>query len=198
MSWLRECQTEQYFSRDNAMARSTASAGTAPSRSNREIDLHEPMRFLLSTVGGQVRAKAANVVTPFRQDEDDVGRHAAGQRKGQRLHGGRSGGTVAVNRHRRRARHARKFQLADPGELGDGRRLGHARILPDLDLCGTQRRAARRAASCHQEPPERQNHEQVGQHVAEGAVGPPRLGGRMDDLAVRQIALLGHLVDTLK
>src|SRR5581483_2395194 len=48
-----------------------------------------------------------------------------------------------------------------------------------------------------QQPRDRQNDEQVRQHVTERAVRAPRLRARVDDLAPRQIVLLGHLVEAL-
>ena len=52
----------------------------------RDLDLEKPMRILLSPVRHQVRSKASDGMASLREDEDNVGGHAAGQRERQGLH----------------------------------------------------------------------------------------------------------------
>ena len=124
---------------------------------------------------------------PFVRMYDDVGRHAAGQRERQGLHRRRPGGAVAVDRHGGRARNAGEPEVAEPGEIGDGWRLrSRPGFYRDFGYAADRRRRRHRWRSCEppraRQPPERQDHEQVGQHMAEDAVGSPRLGGLVDEL----------------
>src|SRR4051812_127597 len=68
-------------------------------------------------------------------------------------------------------------------------------ILPDFrSRDGGAGRSQLRTAACDEQPAERQDDEHVRQCMTENAVGSPRFGGRVNELAVRQVACLGHLV----
>ena len=86
MSWRSECQTEQYRSRDSAIARSTAAAGTSPRSLKLQLRTHHTRRRLLCPLGNDARGEPGQRVPAFSHDIDDVGGHAASQSEHQHLH----------------------------------------------------------------------------------------------------------------
>ena len=87
MSWRIECQTEQYFSRDNAIARSMASSGTLAFDCEMQRHRKDAMRIFVRALRLEVRAQRAIPAAPFREDVRQIHRHAPGERESQRLHG---------------------------------------------------------------------------------------------------------------
>src|SRR5262249_44000786 len=83
----------------------------------------------LCALAVEARPHRADLVAALPQDVDEVGGHAAREREGQRLHGRRSRGAVAVEGERLRTGRALETQVAFPDELELDRGLGHVRKL---------------------------------------------------------------------
>ena len=98
MSWRSECQTEQYFSRDSAMARSTLSGATSPVHLEAQVDAHEAMRIFRRALRAQVRAQPPQRLPSALQDVHHVHGHAAGEGQGEGLNRRRPGRAVASRR----------------------------------------------------------------------------------------------------
>ena len=105
------------------MARWMGSGGTAPVTVNCERHAREPVRLLLSALGDESDLQSAEIVPALPEHVDDVHRHAAGQRKAERLHGRRSFNRRAVERHARLAGRSAQHEIVLPQELHDRRRL---------------------------------------------------------------------------
>ena len=117
MSVRSECQTEQYLSCDSAIARSTASTGTAPSTSKRSSTAVTRRGIGGRAVRGQVGAQGAQRMASAREDERDVRAHARRECEAQRLHRRDRGPSVAVERDPVAADGAGEAQVAVPDEV---------------------------------------------------------------------------------
>ena len=87
MSWRMECQTEQYFSRDNAIARSMLSSVHVAFDCEMQRHRKDAMRIFVRALRLEVRAQRAIRAAPFREDVRQIHRHAPCERESQRLHG---------------------------------------------------------------------------------------------------------------
>ena len=93
---------------------------------DREVQRHaqETPRRLVRTIAHELHVEPSERVPALRHDVSDVGRHAAGETGGQRLHRRRRRGAVAIQGDRSPP-WRREAEVAEPDERGAHRRLAH-------------------------------------------------------------------------
>src|SRR4030095_16261021 len=195
MSWRNECHTEQYFSRDNAIARSTASGGTEPRTSKRSSICRKRRGGCSARVPVKVTRRAVSGCRPFRRmSTTSAAMHPARPIAAYCVGGGPllplaspMAVWVPLDASNRRS----------PDHTSSATSGGRASAISAASTHGCRMRLLRAAAHepFHHEPSRRKQHERVSQRVAERAVRSPRFRGLVNRLAERQHVLLGHLVD---
>src|SRR6185295_5038146 len=199
MSWRNEWRTEQYLSRESAIASSTASAGTAPRMSNRSemstkrrggCSARAPVTVTCSAVSGWRPLRMISTTSAAMQAASPIAAHCTGEMPALPSP---STTTALPSLNAPKRRSPDHTSSATSGGLASAIRRASARGGGARRLPGLLRGAARQALE--REPRRGQQHERVGQRVSERAVGTPRLGRFMNRLAERpDHVLLGHLV----
>ncbi len=129
MSLRRECQTEQYFSRERSIARWMWFPRYVTGDGEHEIDADETVRIVVRAVAAQLRLQAPQIVPALFQDVDDVHGHAGGKSETEGLHRGGTLDAGAVERERDSAGGALEHEVVVPDEFDDGRWLrGHGAL----------------------------------------------------------------------
>ena len=123
MSSRRECQTEQYLSRDKRDGPLDDGVGHLTVNVKVERRLRDAMRNLGLPLRDDRRAKRGQRVTSLPDDVEDVHAHAGGQPDHQHLHGRRAGGAVTVDDGRDLPAGHAEPKVVLPHELGGDRRL---------------------------------------------------------------------------
>ncbi len=121
MSFRKECHTEQYFSCDSAMARSTASAGTSPVMVKCSVIRVKYFGSSPRRSPDEVSLEVLQRVPALGEDLDEINTHAGGKASRQGLH--RCGDRVpwAVENELCSLGAAGKSHSALPAQIDDNR-----------------------------------------------------------------------------